>query len=71
VSVPPEAVARDGDGARVWIVEDGRARARSVVPGRERGGRIEIQSGLQGGEAVILDPSPDLKEGARVRVSGA
>jgi len=71
VTVPPEAIVRDGGGAKVWVVSDGRVRTRSVEPGRERGGRIEIQSGLQGGESVVLDPPPGLKDGARVRVAGA
>jgi hypothetical protein len=32
------------------------------------GGRREVQSGLSGGEQVIVNPPRDLEEGARVNV---
>ena len=68
VLVPKGALVRDANGARVWLVEDGRAHAKSVEPGLERGERVEIRSGLSGGESVILDPPAGLRDGARVRI---
>jgi RND family efflux transporter MFP subunit len=68
VLVPKGALVRDANGARVWLVDNSQARSRSVEPGLERGDRVEIRSGLSGGESVILDPPAGLKDGARVRV---
>jgi len=67
VSVPKSAVLQDDQGAYVWLVERGRAHAHTVEPGPERGDRVEIESGLSGGERVIVDPSASLREGTRVR----
>jgi RND family efflux transporter MFP subunit len=68
VLVPKGALVRDANGTRVWLVENGRAQSKSVEAGLERGDRVEIRSGLSGGESVILDPPAGLKDGAKVRV---
>jgi RND family efflux transporter MFP subunit len=67
VLVPKGALVRDANGTRVWLVEKDRAQSKSVEAGLERGDRVEIRSGLSGGESVILDPPAGLKDGARVR----
>jgi multidrug efflux pump subunit AcrA (membrane-fusion protein) len=69
VLVPPAAIVRSANAAKVWVVVEGRASARNVELGPERGDRIEIRSGLDGGETVVLDPPAGLEEGARVRVT--
>ncbi|HKA24441.1 MAG TPA: efflux RND transporter periplasmic adaptor subunit [Candidatus Eisenbacteria bacterium] len=68
VLVPKGALVRDANGTRVWLVEEGRARSRTVEAGLERGDQVEIRSGLTGGESVILDPPAGLHDDARVRV---
>jgi RND family efflux transporter MFP subunit len=68
VLVPAAAVAQTGDGARVWVVADGRVSARAVDVGPARGDQVEIRKGLDGGESVVLGAPAALKEGARVRV---
>ena len=69
VMVPAEALVRSGGSARVWVIEDGRAAARAVEAGPERDGRVEVRSGLSGGESVVLRPPAGLRDGARVRVT--
>jgi RND family efflux transporter MFP subunit len=68
VMVPTAAVVQGGDGARVWVVENGRALARAVQPGPVRGDQTEIRGGLAGGESVILAVPAGIKDGARVRI---
>jgi len=70
VLVPASAIVRDADGARVWMVVDGRATATRVETGSPRGNQVEIRTGLTGGERVILTPPDGIKDGARVRVRG-
>jgi len=64
--VPVTAVTRFGQMERVFTVSEGRAVLRLVKTGREAGGRIEILSGLQAGETVLVNPPASLREGARV-----
>jgi RND family efflux transporter MFP subunit len=69
VTVPAAAVVRSADGARVWVVRDGRVAAHAVTLGAERGTDLEVRDGLSGGETVVVHPPAALKEGARVRVA--
>lgn len=69
VLVPKEALAGSGAEQHVWVVSSDRAEKRSVVSGNEQDGKVQIQSGLQGGETIILAPSADLQPGARVRIA--
>ena len=71
VTVPAAALVRSGSTTSVWIVENGRVASRPVDTGPEHDGRVEVRSGLSGGESVVLRPPPGLKDGARVRVSSS
>jgi HlyD family secretion protein len=50
----------------VFVVEKGRARLRSVSRGRHNGLEVEIQSGLEPGERVVLHPSDRVMDGVRL-----
>lgn len=69
VVVASTAVVHTAAGAQVWLVEKGVARLRVVTLGSERGDKVEIKSGLTGGETVILAPPPTLKDGAKVKAA--
>jgi len=68
LSVPESAVTRRGGLTLVWVVaEDGVVAIRYVAAGAKAGkDRVEIRSGLQKGERVVVSPPLDLVEGARV-----
>ncbi len=72
VLVPRESVVtRDGK-PTVFLVREGKAQARAIVLGTERQGQVIVKEGLSGGEALVLRPKDDLKDGATVKVkSGA
>jgi cobalt-zinc-cadmium efflux system membrane fusion protein len=54
LAVPEEAVVREGDTARVWIVQDDNALAlRSIHTGRISNGMVEVLDGLEQGEKVV------------------
>ncbi len=63
VTVPPGAI-RDG---AVFIVYDGRAVRRAVKTGATTARGVRVESGLIGGEDVIVNPPADLKDGQRVK----
>lgn len=64
VTAPASAVSTAGEMQRVFIAgPDGRAILRLVTTGARRGDRIEILSGLDGGEKVVVAPPVGLREG--------
>jgi RND family efflux transporter MFP subunit len=68
VLVPESAVS----GGAVWVLEGERVRRAPVVTGVRGSRRVEIREGLSAGERVVLNPSPRLVDGGRVRLpSGA
>ncbi len=67
--VPASAVTRVGQMERVFVVSaEKRAALRLVKTGAVRGDQIEILSGLDAGEAVVVAPPAALREGALVEV---
>lgn len=68
--VPGRAVTARGGLEIAWVVAaDGRAALRYVRTGARAGGSVEVRSGLEAGERVVLDPPPDLEAGTRVSSS--
>jgi membrane fusion protein (multidrug efflux system) len=67
--VPGEALTWRGDKLFVAVVEDGQVRLQQVLTGDDSGRVVQILTGLQGGETVILNPSPELSNGDRVQIA--
>ena len=66
--VPGEALAWRGDALFVARLEpEDRVKLLRVQPGEDDGRRVQILSGLQGGERVVLNPSAELSDGDRVQ----
>jgi cobalt-zinc-cadmium efflux system membrane fusion protein len=54
LAVPEEAVVREGEAARVWVVEDNNELAlRLIHTGRINNGMVEVLDGLKPGEKVV------------------
>ena len=66
VIVPVSALFREDGDWMVFVVEDGKARKRSLKVGHQAALRAEVLSGLQAGETVIVHPPEDIEEGALV-----
>ena len=67
LKVPGSAAFREGETWCVFAIERGRAKRRNVQIGHRSQSEVEILQGLTEGEEVILHPSNQLKDGARVR----
>jgi multidrug efflux pump subunit AcrA (membrane-fusion protein) len=61
LAVPAQAVLDDGAARIVFVAKGGRYQRREVTVGQESNGRIEIKSGLQQGEQVVVDGAPALR----------
>lgn len=67
--VPSAALVRDGEsGWRVFVVEGGKARARSVTLKDRHAEHAWVQDGLKAGETVILYPGSTMTDGQPVRL---
>lgn len=64
VRVPRQALGDDG----VWVVSGGEAEFRTVEVGLQNDQWVEIMSGLDSGEAVVVEGASLLTDGARVEV---
>ena len=70
VLVPQAAIVGAEGGESVFMVRDGKAVRRAVRTGLHSAGRVEIVSGLDVGEMVIVAGNTQLREGAAVRITG-
>jgi RND family efflux transporter MFP subunit len=71
VWVPARALVGAGADAHVFVVVDGTARRVAVQPGDSRDGERLLPAGVEAGQAVILAPPDDLRDGAAVVVASA
>jgi multidrug efflux pump subunit AcrA (membrane-fusion protein) len=69
VTVPSNTLIFRKEGLRVAVLRDGRAQLVPVTIGRDYGSRVEVVSGLQASDSVILDPSDSLISGTAVEVT--
>jgi RND family efflux transporter MFP subunit len=68
VTVPANTVLFRKEGLRVAVVRNGKAELVPITIGRDYGSKVEVVSGLQPSDAVILDPSDSLIAGTAVQV---
>ena len=66
--VSADAIIFNEAGLQVAVAENGVVHLRKVTIVRDLGKEIEINSGVKGGDQVILNPAVDLVEGSKVRV---
>jgi HlyD family secretion protein len=69
VRVPISALFRHGEGWAVFVVAGGRAQLRPVEIGERGAEQAEVRGGLSAGDRVVVYPSDQLRDGARVRVN--
>jgi RND family efflux transporter MFP subunit len=69
LSVPADAIIFNRNGVQVAVVENGVAHLRKIVVARDLGTKVEARDGVKTGDQVILNPSVDLIDGAKVQVS--
>ncbi|MDZ7780731.1 MAG: efflux RND transporter periplasmic adaptor subunit [Gemmatimonadota bacterium] len=68
ITLPRTSVLVDGAAPRVFLVRGGEAEEREVELGYSRGDRVEIRSGVEPGDTVVVVGQDNLREGAAVRI---
>jgi RND family efflux transporter MFP subunit len=71
VTIPANALLFRSEGLRVGVVRNGQSVLVPITIGRDFGSTVEVVSGLNRSESVILNPSDSLVSGTRVRVNQA
>jgi membrane fusion protein, multidrug efflux system len=68
ITLPRTAVLVDGAVPRVYLIQDGRAVEREVTLGYSRGDRVEVTTGLEPGDTVVVVGQDNLRPDAPVRM---
>ncbi|HEY5382153.1 MAG TPA: efflux RND transporter periplasmic adaptor subunit [Acidobacteriaceae bacterium] len=69
LSVPANALLFRSEGLQVALLRDGRVHLQPVTIAKDNGATLEIASGLQPSDNIILDPIDSIAEGQPVRVA--
>ena len=68
VMAPEEAIVPEGTQQYVFVVNDSVAEKRAVTLGRRIPGSVEIEAGLEPGEAVITEGTHKVRDGVAIEV---
>lgn len=66
ILIPNEAIVQDAKGRSVWVKKDGKAVSVPVIIGTRTEDMIEIRSGLQQGDSVIITGLMQVRENLKV-----
>jgi RND family efflux transporter MFP subunit len=64
--VPKAAVVTDDTGSRVFVVTGAQVQERLVQLGEAQGDAVAVIDGVKPGEMVVVQPGPDVRDGAQV-----
>ncbi|NJM65704.1 MAG: efflux RND transporter periplasmic adaptor subunit [Acaryochloris sp. RU_4_1] len=67
--IPENALVKEFGLTGVFKVVDQQAQFQPITTGQIQGERVEVFSGLEKGDLIIVNPSPELKNGAALQVS--
>jgi RND family efflux transporter MFP subunit len=67
--VPAEAIIFNENGVQVAVVKDGIVHLTKVGVVRDLGQEVEVNSGVAGGDQVILNPAVELADGSKVKAA--
>jgi RND family efflux transporter MFP subunit len=70
VTVPAQAIRTVDGRTVVFVLREDRVERRAVRAGTDRGGQVEVLSGVSAGERIVIEGPETLKDGDRVRVQG-
>jgi len=70
VTIPSNTLLFRSEGLRVGVVRNSRVALVPITVGQDYGDPVEVLSGLTARDAVVVNPSDSLADGAQVRVEG-
>jgi len=70
ISIPLAAIYQEGDTPKVWVVKEDVLTLRPIQTANFGNGTIQVLSGLQQGDRIVIAGVHKLKEGQQVKVGG-
>jgi RND family efflux transporter MFP subunit len=71
VTVPTNTLLFRSEGLRVGVVRNGKVALVPITIGHDYGNSVEVTSGVTAQEAIVIDPSDSLENGAVVQIAKA
>lgn len=71
VTVPTNTLLFRSEGLRVGVVRNGKVELVPITIGHDYGNSVEVTSGVTAQEAIVIDPSDSLENGAVVQIAKA
>ena len=68
MTVPKTAIRTIDGRSVVFVAKDDRVERRAISVGNENGGVVDVLSGVNAGERVVLEPPAGMKDGDRIKV---
>ena len=68
VVLPAETIVFNQNGLQVAAVQDDQVRFQTISIYRDFGKTFEVRDGVNGGEQIIMNPPPDLRDGQKIRM---
>lgn len=68
VVLPAETIVFNQNGLQVAAVQDDQVRFQTISIYRDFGKTFEVRDGVSGGEQIIMNPPPDLRDGQKVKI---
>jgi len=68
-TIPVNTLLFRAEGLRVAVVKDGKAELTPVTLGRDFGSEVEVLTGLNGDEKLVVNPPDSLVSGQAVRIA--
>jgi len=65
--IPTEAVVQEMDGKKVWVVSNGKAKSQTITTGYRTSNQVEVLSGLQTGDTIMITGLMQVRGGIAVR----
>ncbi len=69
ITIPIKAVQNSEAGNYVYVIENGLAKRKVIQQGNTSTGKVEVLSGLNDGDQVIVEGAGDVEEGDKVKIS--
>jgi multidrug efflux pump subunit AcrA (membrane-fusion protein) len=68
-TIPVNTLIFRSEGLRVAVVNEGKADLVPITLGRDYGSEVEVLTGLNGGESLIVNPPDSIVSGQQVRLA--
>jgi multidrug efflux pump subunit AcrA (membrane-fusion protein) len=66
--VPPSSLVSKGNQTFVFAVRENRVEEKQIKSGQPFGDMMEVLSGVEAGEKVVIKPPKKLRNGSRVKI---